>query len=100
MNYKVSLDQIINISEARENLSRLVDQVGVGKTFIITKGGKPKSALIDLNLLREMERKRDFLEMEKITQSFQQAFRKYLRQRGYDPDKISEKKASRILASL
>jgi len=49
---------------------------------------------------RETRRKKDFLEMEKLIRSFQKTFRSYLCKKGYDPDKISDKKAKEILAFL
>lgn len=52
-------DKIIPISEARSNLSKLVNLAKGDKFFLLTKGGKPQVALVDIDylerLLRDLE---------------------------------------------
>ncbi|MFN0315878.1 MAG: type II toxin-antitoxin system Phd/YefM family antitoxin [Burkholderiales bacterium] len=38
----------INIHEAKTHFSRLIDDVGMGKEFIIAKAGKPVAKLVPL----------------------------------------------------
>jgi prevent-host-death family protein len=40
----------INIHEAKTHLSRLVEQVGAGREFVIAKAGKPLARLVPLAL--------------------------------------------------
>ncbi|MBI3371380.1 MAG: type II toxin-antitoxin system Phd/YefM family antitoxin [Betaproteobacteria bacterium] len=40
--------QIVNIHEAKTNLSRLVEEVAAGKEIIIAKAGKPMARLVPL----------------------------------------------------
>ena len=41
--------KIVNIHEAKINLSRLVDQAASGEPFVIAKSGKPLVKVIPLN---------------------------------------------------
>jgi prevent-host-death family protein len=41
--------QIINIHEAKTHLSRLVEQVASGESFVIAKRGKPMVKLVPLD---------------------------------------------------
>ena len=40
--------KIIPVSEARANLSDLIDQTRGGNYFLLTRGGKPEVALVDI----------------------------------------------------
>jgi prevent-host-death family protein len=40
---------IVNIHEAKTNLSRIVDEVAAGSEVIIAKAGKPMARLVPLN---------------------------------------------------
>ncbi|TJV04937.1 MAG: type II toxin-antitoxin system prevent-host-death family antitoxin [Mesorhizobium sp.] len=41
--------QIVNIQDAKANLSRLVDQAAKGEPFIIAKAGKPLVKVVAIN---------------------------------------------------
>jgi prevent-host-death family protein len=48
----------INIHEAKTHLSRLVDEVEQGNSFIIAKAGKPKAKVVPISTSREETLKR------------------------------------------
>lgn len=50
----------INIHEAKTHLSRLVDEVEQGKSFIIAKAGKPKAKVVPIATSHEETLKRRF----------------------------------------
>jgi prevent-host-death family protein len=49
------IQDIIPITEARSQLGILANQVVPGRNIILTKGGKPKVALVDVNYLKRLE---------------------------------------------
>jgi prevent-host-death family protein len=50
--------QIINIHEAKTHLSRLVERVARGESFVIAKGGKPMVKLVPLDAPETSQLKR------------------------------------------
>lgn len=54
---KVTATNIIPITEARSNLGNLTEEVqGQGENYIIlTKGGNPKAALVDISYLEKLQ---------------------------------------------
>ena len=50
--------QIINISDAKMHLSKLVDKAAKGEAFIIAKAGKPLVKVIPLNKPSDMKVRR------------------------------------------
>lgn len=48
-------DKIIPISEARANLSSLVNKAKGDNFFLLTKGGKPEVALVDIDYLESLQ---------------------------------------------
>jgi prevent-host-death family protein len=48
--------QMINIHEAKTNLSRLLEEVAAGKEIIIAKAGKPVARLVPLGNLPQRRR--------------------------------------------
>lgn len=55
--------QTVNIHEAKTHLSRLIEGVVAGESFIIAKAGKPLAKVIPLDAPNESEMKRvGFLE--------------------------------------
>lgn len=50
--------EIVNIHEAKTHLSRLVDRVVLGESFIIAKAGKPLVKLVPLEAPSASERRR------------------------------------------
>jgi prevent-host-death family protein len=55
----------INVHEAKTHLSRLLESVSVGESFIIAKAGKPVAKLVPLDAAPENQKQRlGFLEGE------------------------------------
>ncbi len=50
--------EIVNIHEAKTHLSRLVDRVVLGESFIIAKAGKPLVKLVPLEAPNAEQRRR------------------------------------------
>jgi len=50
--------QIVNIHNAKTNLSRLVDQAAKGEPFIIAKAGKPLVKVVPIDQPAETQKKR------------------------------------------
>lgn len=48
--------RIIPVSEARAKLSTLLDQTKNDQYFLLTRGGKVKAALVDINYLEKLQK--------------------------------------------
>ena len=48
-------DKIIPVSEARAKPSILLDQVKGDNYFLLTRGGKPTAALVDIDFLEKLK---------------------------------------------
>lgn len=57
---------IIPITEARKNLGNLSEQVSDNKYIILTKGGKPQAAIVDVKYLNKLQ--------EEIRRLYQKTF--------------------------
>jgi len=51
---KVSLENIIPLTEARDHFSQIVSEVQNDKLYVLTKGGKPAVAIIDVKYLEHI----------------------------------------------
>lgn len=51
---KVSLENIIPLTEARDHFSQIVTEVQKDKLYVLTKGGKPAVAIIDVKYLETL----------------------------------------------
>lgn len=51
----VSITNIIPITDARERLGDLTEKVKKENVVILTKGGKPKAALVDIDYLTKLQ---------------------------------------------
>src|SRR3989344_4301864 len=91
---------IIPITEARAKLDDLIDQAKGNNFFVISRQGKAKAALVDIDFLMDYEVKFNGMEMEKIHLEMQKSFREYLIKKGYDPDKMTDEEAEKILQKL
>lgn len=47
---------IIPITKARERLGKLTERVSGEKYVVLTKGGSPKAAIVDISYLNKLER--------------------------------------------
>lgn len=48
---KTDINHIVTITEARGRLGELVDDVEFERFWVLTKGGKPRAALVDIEYL-------------------------------------------------
>lgn len=48
---KVDIDRIVTVTEARSRLSALVEEASDDEFWVLTKGGKPRVALVDVAYL-------------------------------------------------
>ena len=93
---KVAVDRIVSVTDARGRLSELVDEAKSDEFWVLTKGGKPRVALVDVAYLADLIRRAWFNELAAQTQS---AFDTFLRKKGIDLDLVSEDELEMILAS-
>lgn len=92
---KVSVDRIISITEARSRLSELVEATVEEDMWVVTKGGKPRVALVDVEYLNELLRRAWFNDLAERSQT---AFDSFLRAQGEDPETLSDERIEEILA--
>jgi prevent-host-death family protein len=91
---KISIDRVIPLTEARARLSELVEKTFGDQYWVMTKGGKPRVALVDVEYLDQLVRRAWFNDLSVRSQA---SFDDYLRVRGYDPGDIREDEAETIL---
>jgi len=100
MSLTVSLDQIIPFSQARANLSDLVDKVKGQYFLVITKRQQSKVALIDTNYLATLITRKEAEEMKSLTGSLQAGFKTYLNKKGLKSDTLTDAQAGKILQTM
>lgn len=93
---KVAIDRIVSVTEARSRLSELVDEAVSEEFWVLTKGGKPRVALIDVAYLDDLIRRAWFND---LTARSQAAFETYVRKQGYNPNEIDEAAIEALLAT-
>lgn len=59
----MNTENILPITEAREKIGKLADKVSGEDYIVLTKSGKPKAALVDINYLDKLQK-----EVKKIYQ--------------------------------
>lgn len=91
---KVNVNRIVSVTEARNRLSELVDKALAGEFWVLTKGGKPRVALVDVAYLDQLVRHAWFNELSTQTQT---AFDIYLQKQGLNPDEMDEAEIDAIL---
>jgi prevent-host-death family protein len=91
---KVAVDRILSLTEARSRLSELVERTEAEEFWVLTKGGKPRVAIVDVAYLDNLIRRAWFNELSARSQA---GFDDYLRKQELDPDAISETEVQAIL---
>ena len=97
---QINPQNIIPITEARAKLDDLVSGAQGNNFYVISRQGKAKAAIIDVEYLMDLQRKLDFAEMRELHKQLQQGFREYLIKKGYNPDKMTDEEAEKILQSI
>jgi len=94
MMLKVALDRIIPLTEARARLSEIVEQTSGDQFWVLTRRGRPRVAVVDVEYLDRLIRRAWF---DDLVSRSQGAFDEYLRRRGLDPATVTEEKIEEIL---
>jgi prevent-host-death family protein len=94
MTLKVALDRIIPLTEARARLSEIVEQTSGDQFWVLTRRGRPRVAVVDVEYLDRLIRRAWF---DDLVSRSQTAFDEYLRRRGLDPATVTEEKIEEIL---
>ncbi len=91
---KVAIERVVPLTEARSRLSEIVENTVQDRFWVITKGGKPRVAVVDVQYLDELVRRASF---DALATKTQEAFRQFLLRRGLDPDKVTEEEVEAFL---
>lgn len=51
---QVPIDKILPVTEARANISKLVDDVEKGDIYVLTRGGKPAVCLVSIEYIKKL----------------------------------------------
>ncbi|KKR32062.1 MAG: hypothetical protein UT63_C0053G0013 [Candidatus Gottesmanbacteria bacterium GW2011_GWC2_39_8] len=98
--FQILPKNIIPITEARGRLDDLVEEAKGDNFFVISRQGKAEAAVVDVEYLLELEERLRLDEMRRLNLEMREGFRDYLRKKGYDPDKMTDKEAEKILLDL
>jgi prevent-host-death family protein len=91
---KVSVNRILSLTEARSRLSELVETTEAEEFWVLTKGGKPRVAIVDVAYLDDLIRRAGFNELSARSQA---GFDDHLRKQGLDPETVGEAEVEAIL---
>jgi len=91
---KVAVNRIVSVTEARTRLSELVDEASADAFWVLTKGGKPRVALVDVAYLDELIRKAWFNDLANRSAI---AFEAYLHEQGLDSTEMSDEEIEALL---
>jgi prevent-host-death family protein len=94
MALKVALDRVIPLTEARARLSEIVEQTSGDQFWILTRRGRPRVAVVDVEYLDRLMRRAWFNDLASRSQS---AFDEYLQRRGLDPATVTEEEVEALL---
>lgn len=85
------MPKIINLSEARSNLSQVIEDVFTrNKTYILIRASKPQAVIIPYQDFEEKKGKRWQDEMEDLMKVGRQKFAEYLKENNIKPPKNEE----------
>ena len=94
MTVKVDLDRLVPLTEARSRLSEIVDKIVGNQFWVLTRRGRPTVAIVDMEYSDQLIRRAWF---EHLTCRSPRAFANYLRERGTDPNSVTEGEIQEIL---
>jgi prevent-host-death family protein len=94
MALKVTLDRVIPLTEARARLSEIVEQTSGDQFWVLTRRGRPRVAVVDVEYLDRLMRRAWFNDLASRSQS---AFDEYLQRRGLDPATVTEEEVKALL---
>ncbi|MBI2612019.1 type II toxin-antitoxin system Phd/YefM family antitoxin [Candidatus Gottesmanbacteria bacterium] len=88
----ISLDKIIPFTQARNNLSDLVDKVKDKQFFVISKQNRQKAVLVDIDYFQNLQKEIEKERLAQIEETLRNKFRKYTKGK-----KMTEEKAYKLL---
>jgi prevent-host-death family protein len=94
MAVKVDLDRVVPLTEARSRLSEIVDKTAGDQSWVLTRRGGPTVAMVDVDYLDQLIRRAWF---EDLASRSRLAFENDLKERGMDPDSVTEEEIEEIL---
>lgn len=53
--FKIDVDKILPVTDARSSISAVVDEVMKGNTYVLTRGGRPAVAVIPVSMLKDVK---------------------------------------------
>lgn len=100
----ITLDKIVPFTWARNNLSALAKKVRKEDYFVITKRLQPSLMVLDPNYfakLQELERRAQIFEkLKKATAPFTPIFSRFLKDSGYNAQKINDNDVLEIIDKI
>ena len=98
------MDQIIGITNARNNIKEIVDTISdKDETYIVTRDSVPEAVIISYK--KYIENKKLLNQMneliyEKSVKKSRLQFKEWLTQKGYDIEKLSEEEIGDMIKNL
>lgn len=98
------MDQIIGITNARNNIKEIVDTISdKDETYIVTRDSVPEAVIISYK--KYIENKKLINQMneliyEKSVKKSRLQFKEWLTQKGYDIEKLSEEEIGDMIKNL
>ena len=94
MTLNIALDRIIPLTQVRTRLSEIVEQTRGDQFWVLTRRGRPRVAIVDVEYLDQLIRRAWFNDLASRSQS---AFDEYLQRRGFDPTTVTEEQVESLL---
>ena len=95
------MSKVIGVTEARSKLKAILDEIVKNKeAYILARGSKPEAVIISYEeYVTTQERAKELWDkrFSSALEKSRSIFRKWLRKRGYDPDKLTEEDILRII---
>lgn len=102
-NFQDVFEKTIPFTKARNNLGKLIKELPKESYMIVTKRLNPAFVMVEPQYFEELERLRFEEERRKkigaMLRPFRKAFSSYLKKRGLDETKLSDKKVMEIIRS-
>lgn len=88
---------IIPITAARGQLDDIVSAAKGSNYFVISRQGRPETAMVDWEYLIELQRRVEADDAWKAVEGLRTGFKEYLIKNGYNPNKLTDKQAETLL---
>jgi prevent-host-death family protein len=95
------MEKIIGITETRTKIKKIIDSISEkDEAFIITRDSKPEAVIMSYNnylKTKELMEETWKYRFEKALNESNEIFKKWLTEKGYDFNKLSEEEIERII---